>query len=152
MNPPNCLYVTVVNLTGPLETFHALFLRDRVSWFLKNPVSICSRGLRDTWWLVSLFWRAFGFFVSCVVREKLLCNTESERSFLLLLTFSLSKLHWNLTFVSLKISFHYGIYFDSDKSLGTVPKKSQKSLCLARTVWSEARSWSENVQDKGLSV
>ena len=118
-----------------------------------NPVSTCSRGLRETWLLVSLFWRAFGFFVSCIVRrEKRLFNTESERSFFHLQTFSPSKLHWNLTFVSLKISFHHCIYFDSDKSLRTVPKKSQKSLCLARTVRSEARRLSKNVQDKGYKT
>ena len=78
------LYVTVVNLTGPLETFHALFCviacTNTFSWFIKNPVSIYSRRLRDTWLLVCLFRRAFGFFVSCIVREKRLFNTESERS------------------------------------------------------------------------
>ena len=72
------LYFTVVNLTGPLETFHALFC--------VNPVSICSPHVHvaletHDYWLV-YFGGHLGFSLVCLTRRFFSCKRFPDLSYI----------------------------------------------------------------------
>lgn len=82
--------------------------------------------LRDTSYWSVCFGGHFSFSLVAILWAQNVRLTQ--RAHCTLYAFSQSKLLWNLTFGSLKMSFYSSIYFYSDQSLSTVPK----SRCALR--------------------